>query len=66
MAMGKQKGRKSAMPRVSVSLSPDVHATLEQIAHEKKVSVAWVMRDAAEQYIAAKWPLFNQDQRSKE
>lgn len=54
------------MPRVSVSLSPDVHATLEQIAHEKRVSVAWVMRDAAEQYIAAKWPLFNQNQRSKE
>jgi predicted transcriptional regulator len=58
MAMGKQKARKSAMPRVSVSLSPDVHATLEQIAKEKKVSVAWVMRDAAEQYIADKWPLF--------
>lgn len=48
------------MPRVSVSLSPEVHATLEQIAQEKKVSVAWVMRDAAEQYIAAKWPLFSQ------
>jgi predicted transcriptional regulator len=60
MATGKQKKRKSAMPRVSVSLSPEVHATLEQIAQEKKVSVAWVMRDAAEQYIAAKWPLFSQ------
>jgi len=46
------------MPRISVSLSPEVHATLEQIAQEKKVSVAWVMRDAAEQYIADKWPLF--------
>jgi predicted transcriptional regulator len=66
MATGKQKGRRSAMPRVSVSLSPDVHATLEQIAQEKKVSVAWVMRDAAEQYIAAKWPLFNQNRRGKE
>ena len=54
------------MPRVSVSLSPDVHATLEQIAQEKKVSVAWVMRDAAEQYIAAKWPLFSQNRRGKE
>lgn len=58
MTTGKQKKPKSAMPRISVSLSPDVHATLEQIAQEKKVSVAWVMRDAAEQYIAAKWPLF--------
>jgi predicted transcriptional regulator len=58
MATGKQKKRESAMPRISVSLSPEVHATLEQIAQEKKVSVAWVMRDAAEQYIADKWPLF--------
>lgn len=58
MVTGKQKGRKSAMSRVSVTLSPDVHATLEQIAQQKKVSVAWVMRDAAELYIADKWPLF--------
>jgi len=58
MATGKQKERKSAMPRVSVTLSPEVHATLERIAQQKKVSVAWVMRDAAEQYIADKWPLF--------
>lgn len=58
MASGKQMKRKSAMLRVSVSISPEVHATLEQIAQEKKVSVAWVMRDAAERYIADKWPLF--------
>ncbi len=24
---------------------------------KKKVSLAWVVRDAAEQYIAKKWPL---------
>jgi len=58
MATGKEERRKPAMPRVSVTLSPDVLATLEKIAQEKKVSVAWVMRDAAEQYIADKWPLF--------
>lgn len=58
MATGKDKGRKSTMPRVSVTLSPDVHQTLERIAREKKVSLAWVLRDAAEQYIANKWPLF--------
>ena len=66
MGASKETAGKSPMPRVSVSLPPDVHATLEQIAQEKKVSVAWVMRDAAEQYIAAKWPLFNQNRRSKE
>lgn len=52
------KGRTSAAPRVSVPLPADVHETLERIARKKNVSVAWVMRDAAEQYIASKWPLF--------
>ena len=46
------------MPRASVTLPPDVYKTLEQIAREKKVSLAWVIRDAAERYIAEKWPLF--------
>lgn len=58
MVTNKGKGHKSAASRVSVTLSVDVHETLERIAREKKVSVAWVMRDAAEQYIANKWPLF--------
>jgi len=30
---------------------------LEKIARQKKVSLAWVVREAAEQYIANKWPL---------
>ena len=46
------------MPRASASLSPAVYETLEQIAREKKVSLSWVIRDAAEKYIADKWPLF--------
>jgi predicted transcriptional regulator len=58
MVTNKGKGHRSAAPRVSVTLPSDVHETLERIAKEKKVSVAWVMRDAAEQYIANKWPLF--------
>lgn len=58
MATSKKKERKPNAPRVSVTLPPDVHQTLEKIAREKKVSLAWVIRDAAEQYIANKWPLF--------
>jgi len=44
----KRSGRptKEKSARASVSFSPDVYATLEQIAKEKKVSVAWVVRDA--------------------
>ncbi len=46
------------MPRASVTLPPDVYKTLELIAREKKVSLAWVIRDAAEKYIEDKWPVF--------
>jgi len=47
---------------VSVSLPPDIARTLQDIAKQKKVSVAWVMRDAAERYIAEQWPLFGKGQ----
>lgn len=46
------------MPRASVSFPPELHDTLERIAKQKKVSVAWVVREAAEQYVASQWPLF--------
>ena len=36
------------------------YATLEVIAKEKKVSLAWVVREAVEKYIADKWPLFKE------
>ena len=44
--------------RASISFPPSVYETLETIAKEKKVSLAWVVREAAEKYIAEKWPLF--------
>jgi metal-responsive CopG/Arc/MetJ family transcriptional regulator len=46
------------MPRASVSFPPELYATLERIAKEKKVSVAWVVREAAEAYVSEQWPLF--------
>lgn len=39
--------------RVSITFPVDLYETLEQIAKQKKVSLAWVVRDAAEKYIAA-------------
>ena len=48
----------TSSPRTSVSFPPDLYQTLEQIAKQKKVSVAWVVRDAAEKYVAQQWPLF--------
>jgi metal-responsive CopG/Arc/MetJ family transcriptional regulator len=45
--------------RATISFPADIYQTLEVIAKEKKVSLAWVVREAAEKYIADKWPLFN-------
>jgi predicted DNA-binding protein len=44
--------------RASVSFPPDLYRTLEALAKQKKVSVAWVIREAAERYVEAQWPLF--------
>ena len=44
--------------RVSISFPPEIYGTLKSIAAKKKVSLAWVVREAAEQYIGDKWPLF--------
>lgn len=54
----KMKVQSTAAIRASISFSPDVYETLEVIAKEKKVSLAWVVREAADNYIADKWPLF--------
>lgn len=43
--------------RASVSFPNDLYETLEKIAKEKKVSVAWIVRDAAERYVNEQWPL---------
>jgi metal-responsive CopG/Arc/MetJ family transcriptional regulator len=52
------KKAKPASPlRISVTFPPDLYRTLEQIAKQKKVSVAWIVRDAAEKYVADQWPL---------
>jgi len=44
--------------RATISFPSELYKTLEDIAREKKVSLAWVVREAAEQYIVDKWPLF--------
>lgn len=44
--------------RATISFPPELYQTLEEIAGQKKVSLAWVVREAAVQYIADKWPLF--------
>ena len=38
--------------RASISFPSALYETLEIIAKQKKVSLAWVVRDAAEHYVA--------------
>jgi metal-responsive CopG/Arc/MetJ family transcriptional regulator len=44
--------------RATISFPSELYKTLEGIAREKKVSLAWVVREATEQYLTDKWPLF--------
>ena len=53
------------MARASVSFPRSLYVELERIAKQKKVSVAWVVRDAAEKYVADQWPLFERKQDAK-
>ena len=39
--------------RSSIGFSQEIYTTLEEIAYEKKVSLAWVVRDAVEIYLQA-------------
>ena len=53
--MAKKKSRKKV--RASVSFDAERYAELGRIAKDKKVSVAWVVREAVEEYLSNQWPL---------
>jgi hypothetical protein len=46
------EAQRKAAVRASTGFPPDLYETLEEIAQQKKVSLAWVVRDAAERYVA--------------
>jgi metal-responsive CopG/Arc/MetJ family transcriptional regulator len=49
-----KKSAKTQSPswvRASISFPPGLYGTLEGLAKQKKVSLAWVVRDAAERYV---------------
>jgi len=45
-------------PRASITFPPDLYKTIEEMAKLKKVSIAWVVREAVEKYVGDQWPLF--------
>jgi hypothetical protein len=69
MAAAKRKSQESkagSSPRTSVTFPPELYRTLEDLAKKKKVSVAWVVREAAEKYVADQWPLFSHETRGRQ
>ncbi|MDQ0036704.1 metal-responsive CopG/Arc/MetJ family transcriptional regulator [Variovorax boronicumulans] len=53
-------GAQERTVRASISFPEEQYQVLERIAAENKVSLAWVVRDAIDGYLKAKWPLLPQ------
>lgn len=51
------KDKHGSQPRASITFPPELYKTIEDLAKKKKVSIAWVVRDAVEKYVAEQWPL---------
>jgi metal-responsive CopG/Arc/MetJ family transcriptional regulator len=49
----KRKGQNSSLVRASISFPRSLYLSLESISKRKKVSLAWVVRDAVEKYVAS-------------
>lgn len=49
----RMKSQRTSLVRASISFPPDLYKMLEELAKQKKVSLAWVVRDAAEKYVAS-------------
>jgi metal-responsive CopG/Arc/MetJ family transcriptional regulator len=46
-----RKTQRESPVRASITFPPGLYESLEEIAKRKKVSLAWVVRDAAESYV---------------
>ena len=51
------KSQSDSSVRASISFPRELYRTLEELAKRKKVSLAWVVRDAAEKYVTDQQPL---------
>ena len=59
------KAQKKTAVRASITFPSDLYKTLEEIAQQKKVSLAWVVREAAEMYLTDKWPLLRSQEKGR-
>lgn len=51
---GKNAKSRATTVRASISFPSDVYRALEALAKQNKVSLAWIVREAAEKYVAVK------------
>jgi len=51
MKNGRQPIQREAVERLSISVPKEDKEALERIAESKRVSLAWVIRDAVTQYL---------------
>ena len=56
----------SEMVRLTVSLRPNSYSTLIAIAKRKRVSAAWVIREAADEYLTQNAPLLQKEKINEE
>lgn len=59
MSRGRKRVHRQRSARATVSIAPDTYQTVQAIAKQKKVSAAWVIRDAVDKYVAEQWPLLH-------
>jgi metal-responsive CopG/Arc/MetJ family transcriptional regulator len=55
------KAQKKAAVRASITFPPDLYESLEELAKQKKVSLAWVVRDATEKYLGDQRPVVREE-----
>ncbi|GHV21423.1 hypothetical protein FACS189494_06790 [Spirochaetia bacterium] len=49
--MNRTIDEKGNVVRATISFSHDIYDSLEKRAHQRKVSIAWIVRDAVESYL---------------
>lgn len=57
--MASKPSKKTANVRASITFESEQYSQIQQVAHEKRVSVAWVVRDAILKYLRAESPPTN-------
>ena len=57
MSRRRKETHRQRSTRATVSIAPDTYSIIQAIAKQKKVSAAWVIRDAVDKYVAEELPL---------